>query len=140
KRIRTRPTRPVEGEDPVNGIHVAFEGTLGADAELRYTATGTRLLSFRVAVTENRPNGDGAETQWISCSAWEDLAEQHAETLKKGREVYVEGKLRLGTWTTSDGEQRSALNCSVRQCALVGAIGRKAPKPRHADGRTPHVS
>ncbi len=124
----------------MNGILTAFEGTVGGDAERRNTGTGKQFLSFRVAVTEIRANGDAAETQWIRCSAWEDVAEQTAGTLKKGQEVYIEGKLRLSLWTTAEGEQRSGLDCTVRQCVPLGAIGRKSPKPRHDTTRAPYAS
>ncbi len=118
----------------MNGIHVALVGTLGQDAELRYTGTGKAVLTFSVAVNENRPGGDGAQTTWVRCTAWEALAERPAETLKKGCEVYVEGKLRLNIWTAQDGTERTGLAVSVWKVEPLGQIGRKAPK-RPAEDR-----
>jgi single-strand DNA-binding protein len=116
----------------MNGIHTAFQGTLGGDAELKYTATGKAVLSLPVAVSENRPGGDGAEPTWVRVSAWEDLAERLADTLKKGSEVYVEGRLKLNTWTAQDGTQRTGLNCSAWKVEPLGAIGRRAPQRAEA--------
>ncbi|HLZ70495.1 MAG TPA: single-stranded DNA-binding protein [Dehalococcoidia bacterium] len=118
----------------MNGIACAFIGTLGADAELRFTSAGKAALNFSVAVAENRPNGDGATTTWVRCTAWEDLAERLGEALKKGGEVYVEGKLKLSTWTGQDGNPRTGLSVSAWTVQPLGAIGRRAPK-RTADGR-----
>jgi single-strand DNA-binding protein len=112
----------------MNGIVTAFEGKLGGDAELRFTSTGKALLNFSVGVLENRSGGDGAELQWIKCVAWEDDAERLAPVLKKGIECYVEGRLRLNTWTNADGETKAGLNVSCWVVQPMGQIGRKAPR------------
>jgi len=80
----------------VNGIASAFQGRVGADPEQEWTSTGKALLNFSVGVSENRPDGDGAEMVWVRVTCWDSLAEQLAKTLHKGAEVYVEGRLKLG--------------------------------------------
>src|SRR5205823_6564278 len=110
----------------MNGLHVAFIGRVGTEPELKYTQVGKAVVNFSVAVVENRSGGDGAEVTWIRVSCWEDLAEQLSEHLRKGGECYIEGRLKLSTWTGHDGEQRSSLNVSAWRCEVLGKIGRSA--------------
>ncbi len=84
-------------------------GNLGADPEMRYTADGTALTSFNVAVNRNYTTPDGErreETEWFSVVAWRKLAEQCSQFLQKGRRVYVEGRLRTRSWDAPDGQKR----------------------------------
>ncbi len=84
-------------------------GNLGADPEMRYTADGNALTSFRVAASRNYSTPDGErreETEWFSVVAWRKLAEQCSQFLQKGRRVYVEGRLRTRSWDTPDGQKR----------------------------------
>jgi len=84
-------------------------GNLGADPEMRYTADGNALTSFRVAASRNYTSPDGErreETEWFSVVAWRKLAEQCSQFLQKGRRVYVEGRLRTRSWDAPDGQKR----------------------------------
>lgn len=84
-------------------------GNLGADPEMRYTADGNALTSFRVAVNRSYSTPDGErreETEWFSVVAWRKLAEQCSQFLQKGRRVYVEGRLRTRSWDAPDGQKR----------------------------------
>lgn len=84
-------------------------GNLGADPEMRYTADGNALTSFRVAASRNYTTPDGErreETEWFSVVAWRKLAEQCSQFLQKGRRVYVEGRLRTRSWDAPDGQKR----------------------------------
>jgi len=111
----------------MNGIHCALTGRLPADAELKYTSTGKALLNFSLAVDDAK-HKEGDATEWVRVTVWEEQAERLADRLKKGSEVYVEGRLKLNAWNTADGEQRTGLNVSAGTCEVLGAIGRKAPK------------
>ena len=95
---------------------------------MQYTSTGRAVLNFSVAVLENRPGGDGAALQWVRIAAWEELAEDLAERLQKGDEVYVEGRLSLNTWLGRDGEQHTSVNVSAWLVQPLGHIGRRALK------------
>ena len=84
-------------------------GNLGADPEMRYTADGKAVTSFRVASSHSYSGSDGErkeETEWFSVVTWEKLAEQCSQFLQKGRKVYVEGRLRTHSWDTPEGEKR----------------------------------
>jgi single-strand DNA-binding protein len=112
----------------MNGIHVATIGRVSSEPELKYTATAKAVLNFSVGVFENRPNGDGAEATWLRVACWEQLAEDLAERLHKGDEVYLEGRLKLNTWTAQDGTERTNLNVSAWKVEPLGHIGRRASK------------
>lgn len=88
---------------------VMIIGNLGADPEMRYTADGNALTSFRVATSRNYTSPDGErreETEWFSVVTWRKLAEQCSQFLQKGRRVYVEGRLQTRSWDTPEGQRR----------------------------------
>ena len=76
-------------------------GNLGADPEMRYTANGSAVTTFRVATSRRFSGQDGQqreETEWFSVVTWNRLAETCAQYLVKGRTVYVEGRLQTRSW------------------------------------------
>ena len=88
---------------------VMIIGNLGADPEMRYTADGKALTSFRVASSRTYSGSDGErkeETEWFSVVTWQKLAEQCSQFLQKGRKVFVEGRLQTRSWDTPEGEKR----------------------------------
>lgn len=89
---------------------VMIIGNLGKDPEMKYTQQGTPITSFSVAVGRTWKGPDGQqqeETEWFRVVAWEKLAEQCNEFLRKGRKVYIEGRLKTREWTPQDGQKRS---------------------------------
>jgi single-strand DNA-binding protein len=90
---------------------ITIVGYLGRDPELRYTPQGTAVCNFSVATTEKRKNARGEQeehTIWFRVAAWGRQAELAAEYLAKGRQVYVEGRLRLEQYTDRDGNPRTS--------------------------------
>lgn len=84
-------------------------GNLGADPEMRYTANGKAMTSFRVATSRNYMAADGErreETEWFGVVTWDKLAETCSQFLQKGRRVYVEGRLHTRSWEAPDGQRR----------------------------------
>ena len=84
-------------------------GNLGADPEMRYTANGNAVTSFNVATSRNYTNTLGErvdETEWFSIVTWNRLAETCAQYLAKGRQVFVEGRMRTHSWDGQDGQKR----------------------------------
>jgi single-strand DNA-binding protein len=84
-------------------------GNLGKDPEMKYTQQGTPITSFSVAVSRTWKGPDGSsqeETEWFRVVAWERLAEQCNEFLRKGRKVFIEGRLKTREWTGQDGQKR----------------------------------
>jgi len=88
---------------------VMIIGNLGQDPEMRFTANGSAVTNFRVAVSRHYQGADGErreETEWFSVVAWNKLAEQCNQYLQKGRKVYVEGRLQTRSWDGQDGQKR----------------------------------
>jgi single-strand DNA-binding protein len=79
---------------------VEIIGNLGADPEMRFTANGTAVTTFRVAVgrTFTVDGQKREEVEWFRCVAWQKLAELCGEHLNKGRKVYVEGRQQTRSW------------------------------------------
>ena len=116
-------------------------GNLGADPEMRYTADGNALTSFRVAASRNYSTPEGErreETEWFSVVAWRKLAEQCSQFLQKGRRVYVEGRLRTRSWDTPDGQKRYRTEVVAdRVLFLDRPGGAPFPEEREAGPVTP---
>jgi len=87
---------------------VMLIGNLGTDPEMRYTANGSAVTTFRLAVSRSF-GGDGErreETEWFTVVSWNKLAELLGQHLQKGRKVYVEGRLASRSWDGPDGQKR----------------------------------
>ena len=88
---------------------VQIIGNLGADPEMRFTANGRAVATFRVAVNRRYQTAEGErreETEWVRVVAWARLAELAGQYLTKGRQVYVEGRLQTRQWDDQDGNRR----------------------------------
>jgi single-strand DNA-binding protein len=85
---------------------VTLVGRLASDPELHYTPSGSAVAQLRLATNE------GEEPQFHSLSAWSQVAEFAGSYLKKGRLLYVEGRLHWSTWQAADGSSRRS--CEVR--------------------------
>jgi len=86
---------------------VLLIGNLGRDAELRYTAGGTPVATLNLATTEtwrDKSNQKQEKTEWHRVVIWGKTAETLAEFLKKGKQVYVEGRLQTRKWQDKDGK------------------------------------
>ena len=112
-------------------------GNVGTDPELRYTANGDALSTFRVATNYNYTGPDGErreETEWFSVVTWRKLAEQCSQFLQKGRKVYVEGRLRSRAWDTPDGQRRFRTEIvASRVLFLDRAPGAPLPEEHEVD-------
>lgn len=84
-------------------------GNLGADPELRYTQGGAAVCNLRVATNERWRDKDGAQqerTEWHSIVVFGKQGENCEKYLKKGRSVYVEGRIQTRDWEDKDGNKR----------------------------------
>ena len=92
--------------DGLNRVEII--GNLGSDPEMRYTANGTAVTTFRVAVGRSYSvEGERREeTEWFRVVAWNKLAELVQAHLTKGRKVYVEGRQSTRSWDGPDGQKR----------------------------------
>ncbi|HEY9431790.1 MAG TPA: single-stranded DNA-binding protein [Blastocatellia bacterium] len=102
---------------------ITIVGYLGRDPELRYTPQGTALCKMSIATTEKRKNVTGEteeHTTWFRVTVWGRQAELANEYLTKGRQVYVEGRLRLEEYTDREGQKRFSAEVSATEIQFLG--------------------
>ena len=88
---------------------VILVGRLGQDPELKYTASGTAVLNLSIATNTSYKDRDGnyvENTEWNRVVVWRKTAEAIANMAKKGRRVYVEGRLQTRAWDDQNGNKR----------------------------------
>ncbi|HEX2923107.1 MAG TPA: single-stranded DNA-binding protein [Chloroflexota bacterium] len=108
---------------------VTIIGNLGADPETRYTPEGKPKTSFRVACNRvYTVEGERREeTEWFRVTAAGRLGEVASQYLRKGSKVYVEGRLRTGSWVGQDGEKRFTVDVFASDLQMLDS------KPRGGD-------
>ncbi len=84
---------------------VELLGRVGADPEMKYTASGIAVTQLRLATDRMRKGGE-AETDWHSVVVWDKLADAVAQYVEKGQRIYVAGRLVQSSWTGDDGHRR----------------------------------
>ena len=116
-------------------------GNLGKDPEVRYTASGEAMCNITVATSENwkdKATGEKKEaTEWHRISTFGRLAEICGEYLKKGSQVYIEGKLRTRKWQDKEGQDRYTTEIIADAMQMLGSrSGMGGGEPR-AEMREP---
>jgi single-strand DNA-binding protein len=112
---------------------VILIGNLGRDPELRYTPSGAAVANFTLATNESWTDKDGntqEHTEWHRIVAWNRLAEICGEYLKKGSQIYVEGRVRTRSWEDKDGVKRYVTEVIAREIQMLGRReGGAIPEP-----------
>jgi single-strand DNA-binding protein len=88
---------------------VILVGNVGKDPETRYLEGGTAVCSFSLATSETYRNRDGEKitnTEWHNVVLWRGLAEVAEKYVKKGSQLYIEGRIRTRSWDDKDGNKR----------------------------------
>lgn len=99
-------------------------GNLGQDPEMRTTNSGTAVCTLRVACTNRRKNQAGEwedATEWVSVICFGRTAENAGQYLKKGRQVYVEGRLQTRKWQDKEGRDRWTTEVVCNELKFLGA-------------------
>ncbi len=102
---------------------VILVGNLGKDPEVRYLEGGTAVANFSLATTETYKDKGGnrvEQTEWHNVVLWRGLAEVAEKYLKKGSQVYVEGKLRTRAWDDKDGVKRYSTEIIADNMTMLG--------------------
>lgn len=103
---------------------VILVGNCGRDPEVRYTPGGAAICNVSVATSSRRKDKNTGEsiedTQWHRVTFYDRLAEIAGEYLKKGRPVYVEGRLKYGKYTDKDGIERNTVDIVATEMQLLG--------------------
>ena len=106
---------------------VIILGHLGADPEVRYTSSGTKVVSLRVATTDVVGSGETREerTEWHRITVWGKTADHCGNYLKKGRLVYIEGRLQTRSYDDKDGNKRYSTEIVAQTVKFLGAGDRE---------------
>jgi single-strand DNA-binding protein len=104
---------------------VILIGNLGRDPETRSTPSGSQVCNVTIATSRNwkdKNSGDRVEeTEWHRVVFYDRLAEIAGEYLRKGRPVYVEGRLKTRKWTDKDGVEKYTTEIIAEQMQLLGS-------------------
>jgi len=101
---------------------VLLIGRLGHDPEMRYTPSGKPLTKFRMASDRSWTTSAGekkSETEWFNVVAWGKLAEICNQYLKKGKQVYIEGRLHTRRWQDEAGANHSAIEVIAQEMIML---------------------
>jgi single-strand DNA-binding protein len=103
---------------------VILIGNLGRDPEVRYTPNGAAICNVTIATSRNWKDKNSGEkmeeTEWHRVVFFDRLAEIAGEYLKKGRPVYVEGRLKTRKWTDKDGVEKYTTEIMADNMQLLG--------------------
>jgi single-strand DNA-binding protein len=104
---------------------VILIGNLGKDPEVRYMPSGSAICNITVATSRQWKSKDSGErqeeTEWHRVALFDRLAEIAGEYLKKGRPVYIEGRLKTRKWTDKDGVEKYTTEVIADQLQLLGS-------------------
>lgn len=102
---------------------VMLIGNLGRDPEMRYTPSGRPVTTFSVATNRSWKTSDGerrSETEWFNVVAWGSLAEICNQYLKKGQQVYIEGRLQSRSWEDDDKVKHQTTEVVAKEMVMLG--------------------
>jgi single-strand DNA-binding protein len=111
---------------------VILVGNVGRDPELRYTQGGQPVASFSIATNERFKDKEGNwkdRTEWHRIVAWARLAEICGEYLRKGSQVYVEGRIQTRDWEDKEGNKRQTTEIVALSMQMLGRRGGEAGGP-----------
>ena len=109
---------------------VQLIGNVGKDPELKYTPSGVAVASFSMATTEKWKDNDGnpqEKTEWHNLVAWRKLAEIVGEYVKKGKPLYVEGKIQTRSYE-KDGVKRYSTEIVADEIIMLGSGEQRKPE------------
>lgn len=121
---------------------ITIVGNVGKDPELRYTAQGTAVCSFTIATNE-KIKRDGQQidlTTWFRVTAWQRMAETASTYLQKGRQVYVEGRLRTEEYVDREGKSRVKLEVTATDLKFIGGNPDRAERSEPRESPRPEIS
>ncbi|MBK6401681.1 MAG: single-stranded DNA-binding protein [Rhodocyclaceae bacterium] len=120
---------------------VILVGNLGADPETRYMPNGDAVCNIRVATTESwkdKQSGEKKEiTEWHRVVFYRKLAEIAGQYLKKGSQVYLEGRIRTRKWTDKEGQERYTTEIEANEMQMLGrreGMGDSGPREGSGGG------
>jgi single-strand DNA-binding protein len=107
-------------------------GNLGKDPEIRSMPNGKSVASFSMACSESwkdKNTGEKVEkTEWVNCTAFDKLADTIGQYLKKGKQIYIEGRLQTDKYE-KDGQTKYSTKVVVSEMKMLGAKGESDSAP-----------
>lgn len=104
---------------------VILVGNLGADPEMRYLPSGDPVCNLRLATTDSwkdKASGEKKEaTEWHRVVLFRRLGEVAGQYLKKGSQVYIEGRIRTRKWQDKDGQERYTTEIEAEEMKMLGS-------------------
>ena len=122
---------------------VILVGNLGADPDMRYTPSGQGVCEMRLATNESWMDKSGQRqerTEWHRIVVWGKRGETCAKYLSKGRQVYVEGRLRTRSWEDQDGNKRYMTEIIANDVQFLSGGERGSGAGRDGGGNYPPPS
>jgi single-strand DNA-binding protein len=121
---------------------VILIGNCGRDPEIRYLPSGQAVANISIATTSRRKDRTSGETvedtQWHRVTFYDRLAEIAGEYVKKGRPIYIEGRLKYGKYTDQAGVEKNTVDIIATEMQLLGAReGMGAPSGGDDEGGAP---
>lgn len=118
---------------------VILVGNVGKDPEVRYLEGGTAVCSFPLATSETYRNRDGdrvTTTEWHNVVLWRGLAEIAEKYVRKGSQLYIEGKIRTRSWDDRDGNKRYTTEVIADTMQMLGKRTEEAQQQQPVTGGT----
>jgi single-strand DNA-binding protein len=118
---------------------VILVGNLGKDPEVRTLENGAKVANFTLATSESYKNREGqrvTQTEWHNIVLWRGLAEIAEKYLRKGNQVYIEGKIKTRSWDDKDGVKRYTTEILGDNLTMLGSrrdSDEDAPSPMEND-------
>jgi single-strand DNA-binding protein len=119
---------------------VILIGNVGRDPEMRYSEGNIGRLSFSMATTEyyKDRNGNRTEhTEWHNIVMWRGLAENAEKIIKKGSQVYIEGKIQSRQWNDKDGNKKNVTEIVAENFILLQRGGNGVNEEKLGTGQLP---
>jgi len=125
----------------MSGVNkVILVGRLGADPEVRTLEGGTKVASIRLATTERYKDKNGNQqesTEWHNVVLWRGLADITEKYLKKGDQLYVEGRIKTRKWTDQNGQDRYTTDIVANEMTMLGGSGGTSSGGGQSQSSTP---
>jgi single-strand DNA-binding protein len=128
-----------ESTQPEQQNTVLLTGRLTRDPELKYTANGTAMCRFSLAINRRYKDKTGEykdDTTFVNCVIWREAGERVGKTVKKGSPVHVEGRLRSYDYQDKEGKKRSGIEVEARRVQIL----EKASPAGSSGGGEPETS
>ncbi|MDN3204043.1 single-stranded DNA-binding protein [Algoriphagus sediminis] len=119
---------------------VILLGNLGADPEVKYLEGDNVVANIRLATTESYKDRNGNrvdQTEWHDLELWGGQAKVAEQYLKKGMQIYVEGKIKTDTWQDEQGQNRRRVRIRVLSFTMLGGRQDSGSSPSSPSSQQP---